>query len=352
MKKPQNKKRSPALLGIAVFIAIVVIMFIANSQTFTEAELDPPIDGVVSLETIDGSVVVVSQTNEMHIRDWNDITAKPLKIVKQADMVALMAGSKFLSIPSGRDDTVEIECLKKDCSPVTIPLGYGMRCKVMGTNRTGKMVGLVVVDSFERNGNGSYPEFSVAVITAAGRLLDIATIENSDSNLELSDISISDDSKYIALVGGKDNLGWICLIDVEQKQLLWEKISDLSSQFDCAAFSPDGLTIYVGGLGRNIPGFEVMTGKLVNKWQMGLTQKAQKKQYTPAIATSNDGRLVASATEPSGVIYLWDTRKNASAGRLPIGHILISGIAFSPDDRYIAAGGILTKNKIKILKVP
>lgn len=350
MKRSQNKKHFPVLPGIAVFIAIVVIMFIANSKTLIKIELNPPIDGVVKLTTVGDRLVVISKTNEMHVRDWNNITEKPLKILNQADKVALMAGSKLLRIPSGEPDTVEIECLKKDCNLLTIPLGYGMRCNILSVNRIGKTAGLVNVDISNKNSSNSYSKFSIAIITS-NQLSEITTIENSNSNLELSDISVSDDGQYIAIVGQKNNLGWIGVIDISKKQLLWEKNSDLSSKFDCAAFSPGNQMIYVGGMGRNVLSFDIATGKLANKWQMAETKVANKRQYTPAIATSNDGHLVATATEPSGVIYLWDTQSNEPVERLPIGHILISGIAFSPDDRYIAVGSVLMKNKIKICNI-
>ena len=350
MKTPQNKKHFQILLGIAVFITIIVMMFIANSQTLLKTELNPPVNGVVKMTTIGGQLIVVSQTNEMHIRDWDNIIEKPLKILNQADQVALMADSKLLRIPSGKPDIIEIECLKKNCSLQTIPLGYGMRCKLLSVNRSGKTAGLVNVDISNKNSDNSYSNFSIAVITP-NQLSEITTIKNSDNSLELSDISVSEDSQYIAVAGKKNDLGWIAMIDADQKKLLWEQDSDLSSQFENVIFSPDSQMIYVGGMGRNVLGFETATGKLLNKWQMDLTQKAHKKQYTPAITISNDGSLVASATEPAGVIYLWDTQKNKPAGRLHIGHILISGIAFSPDNRYLAAGAVLMKNKIKILKV-
>src|SRR5690606_31186395 len=126
---------------------------------------------------------------------------------------------------------------------------------------------------------------------------------------------------------------------------------DLSSRFNCSVFSPDGQIVYVGGVGRNITGFDVLSGNEVSNWQMAESIVANKKQYTPALTVSNDGLLVAAATEPSGVIYLWNTQQNQSAKTLPIGHILISGIAFSPDDQYIAVSGVLVKNKIRICKV-
>ena len=351
MKKTKNRKRSTILFGIAVFISIIAMMLIANSKALLKTELNPPADGVIKLATIGYQLIVVSQTNEMHIRDWHNITEEPLKILNQADKVALMAASKLLRIPSGRPDAVEIECLKKDCSPQTIPLGYGVQCKLLSVNRIGKTAGFVNVNISNKNSSNSYSKFVIAIIKS-NQLSEITTIKNSDGSLELSDISVSDDSRYIVVVGKKNNLGWITLIDVIQKKLLWEHNSDLSSQFENVVFSPDSRMIYVGGMGRNVLGLEIATGRLLNKWQMDETKVAHKNQYTPAIAISNDGRLVASATEPAGVIYLWDTQTGKLVERLPIGHLITSGIAFSPDDRYIAGGGILTKNKIKILKVP
>ena len=351
MKIFQNKKHFPVLFGIAMFIAIVVIMFIANSKALVKLELNPPIDGVAKLSTVGGRLVAVSSTNEMQVRDWNDITKNPLKILNQADKVALMADDKLLRIPSDKPDTIEIECIKKDCNSLKIPLGYGMRCNMLSVNRTGKTAGLVNVNISGKNSNNSYSKFSIAIITS-NRLSEITTIENSSGSLELFDISISDDSRYIAIAGQKNNLGWLGVIDINKKQLLWEQSSDSSSKFVCAVFSPKSQMIYVGGAGRDVLVFDVATGKLANKWQMAETKVANKKQFTPTIAVSNDGRLVATATEPAGVIYLWDTQSSKLVKTLPVGHILITGIAFSPDGRYIAAGAVLMKNKIKICNVP
>ncbi|MDD5010801.1 MAG: WD40 repeat domain-containing protein [Phycisphaerae bacterium] len=344
-----NEKRNIIFAGIIVIIP-ALFMFYANSKTFIKIELNPPFDGVVKLATVADRLVVVSMTNEMHIRDWNYITEKPLKILNQADKVALMADNRLIRILSAESDAVEIECLDKECDLLTIPLGYGIRCNILGVNQTGNIAGLVNVDMFDKNSNNSYSKFSIAVI-ASNQLSEITTIENGNNAIELFGISVSDNGRYIAVVGRKNNLGWIGGVDINEKKLLWERNSDLSDRFNCAAFSPDSRIVYVGGTGRSIIGFDVATGNLVTNWQMAETIKANKKQYTPAIAVSNDGRLVAAATEPAGAIYLWNTQGNESVKHLPVGHILISGIAFSPDDRYIAAGGVLMKNKIKICKV-
>ena len=344
-----NKKWNAVFVGIVVSVP-VLLMFHANTKSFIKVEINPPFDGVVKLTTVEDKLVVVSKTNEMHIRDWKNITGRPLKIMNAADKVALMADDRLIRISSDKSDTVEIKYIKEDSNSVMVSLGYDVHCELLAVNETGNTAGLVNVNISDKNINGSYSRFSIAII-ASNQLSEIATIENSDYDIELCEISVSNDGKYIVVVGREKNLGWTGIADVEQKKLLWKKTSDLSSKFNSVAFSPDSRIVYIGGIGRNVIGFDVITGDQVSNWQMAETNIPNKKQYTPAIAVSNNGHIVAAATEPEGNIYLWDTQNNNLLGNLPVGHIIISGIAFSPDNRYLAASGVLVKNRIKICDV-
>ena len=88
-----NKKKSPALLFMAVFAAIIIVTLLVNYKSRLVQEVNAPEAGVKSLSAYGKNLVSVSRSNEVHCWDWNDLSRKPQVAVPKAQKIALKGGS-------------------------------------------------------------------------------------------------------------------------------------------------------------------------------------------------------------------------------------------------------------------
>ncbi len=159
-------------------------------------------------------------------------------------------------------------------------------------------------------------------------------------------IVVSDDGKYIAFAPLKYG---VALVDAESEKVLWNQRPPGESSLDYVALSPDGATVYAGGVSGCVYGVDFQSGSVTSRWFANVKGESTYGHRISALAISPDGRWVAAGTGPEGHVFLWNTVSGGKPLMLDHGLITISVVSFSPDSKYLAsvAGG-----KIKVWKVP
>jgi RNA polymerase sigma factor (sigma-70 family) len=140
-------------------------------------------------------------------------------------------------------------------------------------------------------------------------------------------LAYSPDGRVLASAGKGRGL---CVWDVGTGKLRHELVP-VDSVWDFA-FSPDSKLLAAGGYGnRGIQIWEVTTGKELRR-----LKNSDPAAQRVAVAFSPDGKLLASSGNDK-LVTLWDVATGERLRQLPGSQESITAVAFSPDNRFVAA---------------
>jgi WD40 repeat protein len=174
-----------------------------------------------------------------------------------------------------------------------------------------------------------------------------------------ADVSFSHDGSKIASIVFADGVvsGSIRIWDVQRRQLsrqigldqiLTTAVRGATGEGDAfylppitVRFSPDDRYVALGGLGPDIPVFDVQTGQPLPPFAHG---KSDEIHYFVSIAFSPAGNLLAAAVD-DGTIHIWDAKTRNELATLSGGSELITDLRFAPDGSTMASAdmdGVIT----------
>jgi hypothetical protein len=186
------------------------------------------------------------------------------------------------------------------------------------------------------------------IVTGDGKVIDIAAgqaaaIDNMDGNIRR--MAFSHDGKILLLqVGQGDGDAYAKpavarLLEFPSGKKICE-IPDYWQYTFAAAFTPDGGQVVLMDKDRFIKRYDVRTGKELAKYE------PRHENSIRMISVSADGKLLASAGT-RGDIHLWELATGKHLHQLVArqkpdieGDRLVYSIAFSPDGKLLAGGGI------------
>ena len=122
---------------------------------------------------------------------------------------------------------------------------------------------------------------------------------------------------------------WDPITGRERSKLTAERASRFTwLTYTAVAYSPDGKTVAAASWGGTVSMWDATTGRLRATLMAGPT-------WLRSLAISHDGRTIATAAD---AIKLWDVVTLQKQATLPGNRGFLS-VAFSPDDKIVAAGG-------------
>ncbi len=157
-------------------------------------------------------------------------------------------------------------------------------------------------------------------------------------------VSFSPDGKTIAAgYGGFGGGGGVVLWDVAaRKRLADHPLPVKEGYVYCVSFSPDGKTIAAGYAGVGVGGGVVVWDVAARK-RLADDPLPVKEGYVRGVSFSPDGKTIAAGygvVVGVGGVVLWDVaaRKRLADDPLPVKEGYVTGVAFSADGKTIAAG--------------
>jgi len=348
--KSNKKKKSPILFFFAAFVAIVIIMFIANRKSVLVEKVRFPFNsGVANLSTYENFLVAVCLDNKIYVWDWNSLSKGPRTGFVQSHQAALLKSDMVVSLRQRNPKALVVTNLKGDRKHKEILLDSNNDLKYLGVNRGRNTVAVLLAE----NQDSETAKASCKLMTVdidADRTYPVVEIVGEAAESQLRDLAVSDDGAFMVLVGEKNDCGWIVLADVKQKRVVWEKEQPELRLFFSAVFSTDNKVIYTRGSDSTLYKVETASGKILDRLLPVKDNKsALKTQHVQTVAISPDGWSVAATIFATA--YVWDCKTGKKIFSQTPGHKLVSGIAFSPDSRFLATSDLRQGGAIKIWRI-
>ena len=349
--KSNTKKRSPAIFFVAAFAIIIIVMFLANQQTSTIAEFNISQNkGMARLSTSGNHLVAVFQDNQTYVWDWNDLSKEPQTILAQSEQTVLLKSNILVSLHKAETGTIKSINLEDGKELKKVYIGSKSKDAFLKTNRNRSRIALLLTAIQPGNTTGSKHQLSAfdPDLRRVGWPIEIVS---ESANDKLADLALSDDGKVAAIVGEKNNKGWLIFIGIDQKKILWQKELPETTGLTSVALPPDGKTIYAGTKDGRIYKIKAESGALLGLF--GASGQDKDKEIVHVIQMSLIKKLTIS---PDGQLLAADTnvfdRKSekklfsARGGKVP------GPIAFSPDSKLVATSDIRASGAVRIRHIP
>jgi len=350
MEKSGTKNKSPVLFFVLVFAAIVVIMFVVNRSGYVVKELRFPLNnGVAYISTCGHYLTAVCRDNKVYVWDWDDLSKEVLVGTAESDQAGLLDGDHIISVKRRDVSQVVIANIRQGNGREEIAVDGQNKRTHLGINHRGTITAIMFTESDSETNRQRYQV--VSITSEDKQVRRIAEITENASDSRLTCVAVSGDGKYVALSGEKDNQGWIVLLSIEQKRVLWEKQIPEVEKFYAVVFAHDDKGIYARGSDSTLYKIDVDSANIAEQLMPGKENTSTlRDQNVQTVARSPDGRLVAGVV--SGTVHVWDCDTGKKVFGKGTGHKLISSMAFSPDSRFLATSDSRQGGAIKIWRMP
>jgi WD40 repeat protein len=325
-----------------------MLMFAANRRSGLMYKLQFPLNnGVANLLTHENYLAAACHDEKLYVWDWQDLASRPKTANIQSDHAVLLDSGRIVSVKRTNASDVVVTDLNDGRVYKKIPIAAeGKRVQLAG-NRSGSTV-MIMLEEADNAGKNA-PRVML-VDCNIGSLRPIAELTEAKEG-RLTGMAVSDDSGLVALAGEKTGQGLVVLVNVEQKRVVWTKeIPDLQ-KIKSSLFSTDGKVIYLRGTDNTVQILDVGTGKVLKRL---LTTpeiaSTAREQATQTLAVSADGRFMAACIGAS--VFVWNCTTEKMILRISTDHKLVSGLAFSPDSRFLATSDTRQGGVIKIWRIP
>lgn len=345
------KNTKSTVLFFFVAIAVITLVMVASRRNSTMVnELRFPLNnGVAELSSNSDSIAAACQDGQFYVWNWSNLVAKPQVLTLDSDQALVTNQGLMISLKRFQPNAVVITDIRNQQHKY-ISLKPDINRTLMGASRDKNYV-VASLSRLVGNSDSTENYQLVTVDPNFGRVETILEI-NPLSATQLFKLAVSDDGSLALMTGEQDKKGWIVLVDVKNRKVLWEKQDADIEKFHSGVFSPDGKIVYARGSDCNIRKIETLSGKITGYLKPSFEEKknSAKDSAIQETAVSPDGRIVGSIVFRA--LYMWDTQTGKIIFNLAPGHKIESGLIFSPDGRFAATSALRQGGTIKIWRLP
>jgi WD40 repeat protein len=346
VNKSQNKSTSPMVFIVGVFIAVMILMFIARFRSQNIQRINIPLNnGIVTLLTYNNLLAAISNDNKIYVWEWSSLSKKQREGTLESSEAVLAAPDTILSVKRARPDCLVVSGLDANSESKKIPLSLTSNAASLCATPDGNKIILLL----ERGEDPriTYELFEVELNLKQVR--PIAAIPAEQGRLE--HLSVSNDGRYVAAAGEKKEHGWMFVADTKENKIVWQKEFPDFKQLHKGVFSNDGQTIYTRASDSMLTLVKTGTGEIIDRLLPTKENKSTyRNQHAQTVAISGDGGLVAATVFSE--VYIWDTKTRKKYDIPGMGQKVLSSMVFSPDGRYIATADLRQGGVVKVARTP
>lgn len=179
-------------------------------------------------------------------------------------------------------------------------------------------------------------------------LLEVCTLRGGRDFLLRKVLAVSaDGQEHLFLAGTKGGRGYLGAIDLSEKALGWEKVYPEETEFYTICFLADRGLLFAGSRDGAVSQMDAADGQMLQTISLVPPRLEKTKLRTiQRVVLSPDRKVLAASCDPS--FYLVDIDSWQPVRTQRVSHKIISGVAFSPDGRYLATSDIRGSGVIEI----
>jgi WD40 repeat protein len=344
--KTQTQKKTSPIFLIVVFVAVMIVMFVARMRSHNVQTITVPFNnGIVSLLTYSNFLAAVSNDNKIYVWEWSDLSKKPREFAVESGETVFAAPDTILSVKRTNPDCLFASGLDANSENKKIPLSLKSNTASLCANRDSSKIILLLLRGTDEH--ITYEVLEVEFNIKKVRL--ITTIPAEHGTIEHS--AVSDDGKYVVVAGEKKEQGWVLLVDTKENQIVWQKEFPDFKKVNKGVFSKDGDIIYLRGSDSTLTLLKTSSGEIIDRLLPTDENKSSyRNQHAQTVAISSDGDLVAATVFSN--IYVWETKTRKKYDIGSTGQKVFSSMTFSPDAKFIVTADMRQGGDIKVVQLP
>lgn len=333
----------------AAFVAIIIIMFIANQSKEVEMALDMPFnEGIRALSAYENYLMAVTSDGKTYLWDWEQLDQKAKTGNVASEKALLLDSDSVVSIKQGRPTTLYLSNFHGDVISKKILLESDKSRGFLVANRGCSTLAAIIAKTSDSEDRTNYRILNIDLERNKASM--VADIIDNSFLIQLTDYAISDNGKYIVVAGEQGDKARLVLVDIEKSRVLWDKIYDDPDGYGSAIFSPDGKTIFAGGSDGIVYYIQISDGKIIDQFHFKAKGSTAHKTISIQNLTMSPDETMLAYTF-GFYIYIFDyTNKTEIHSQYP-NQKLPGPLVFSPDSKEIATSDFRQGGKIRIWSI-
>jgi WD40 repeat protein len=324
---------------VIAFIAVQAVIIFVNLPGKDRIALDIPNNrGIEELWTRGGRLIASELGGGYHIFDWNQLDSDCRTLKAAYDPSILLEEERILSVKDKKGLVFE----NSPGRSLWIPFA-GIPAEV-SLDGDPSCTTIILTRQFIRE---SGIEYRFARVDLKQEILhEICEVQGSPDFI-IRKILIPDSQDRIILAGSKDKQACLSVIDLARNQVSWEKNYPEEGEFFTACFLKARNVIYAGSRNGTVYEMDASSGQVARQILLVPERQDKTKLRTiQRVILSPDQTTLAASCDP--VYFLVDLQTWQVLQKVPVSHKIISGVAFSPDGRFLATSDIRASGIIEI----
>lgn len=351
MGRQTSNKKTPYKFFAALFLFIVgVAVFNGLKKSDNTALLVPDNAGVSVLETAGDALVCVFKGGQVASWDWGNLPQQQADFAIGTDRVVLLDAKRLAAVSVTGRKLLSVYRLPSGEKTKDLSVGWEDQEVWPRISFDKKRIALVRKSPADSNGKVLYEFLTVDLDKELTGIPASLSIQSGKD--EFVDYAV-DGNETLYAVGSTDKIGRIAAVNLDKGKTLWDKTYDATDEFCSVMVSPDNDTLLAGNRNGILYKLDTKTGEILKEivlLEEGETRPITNDYSVLNLAFSPDGKDYAATINPRAYLLKADTdvifHTSTPADKL------VSKIAFSPDDQFVATSDIRQSYPVKIWKIP